>query len=248
MRSRKRRFTGHQFCPPPYRTTRLHCKHCGQINWQFTFADSLRLPRHARACPMRAHTCTLPLWCRRRLDRQRSKPKLPQIRQEWRRRYGGKSRSTCWLDGGDLVVPVSSPIRAAVPGATPRGRPSERLRAAVPASDSARPSRERLRADGAPFRRPVLALCAPFRRPDTVCVTPPARLPVVPGTVRVSPPAPGFYSIRFRAWHLVCHSAAPSLHCARHFAAPTLCASLRLSGCKFYLNIIYSILNLPKYI
>ena len=131
MRSRKRRFTGHQFCPPPYRTTRLHCKHCGQINWQFTFADSLRLPRHARACPMRAHTCTLPLWCRRRLDRQRSKPKLPQIRQEWRRRYGGKSRSTCWLDGGDLVVPVSSPIRAAVPGATPRGRPSERLRAAV---------------------------------------------------------------------------------------------------------------------
>ena len=69
-----------------------------------------------------------------------------------------------------------------------------------------------------------------------------------PGTVRVSPPAPGFYSIRFRAWHLVCHSAAPSLHCARHFAAPTLCASLRLSGCKFYLNIIYSILNLPKYI
>ena len=146
MRSRKRRFTGHQFCPPPYRTTRLHCKHCGQINWQFTFADSLRLPRHARACPMRAHTCTLPLWCRRRLDRQRSKPKLPQIRQEWRRRYGGKSRSTCWLDGGDLVVPVSSPIRAAVPGATPRGRPSERLRAAVPASNSARPSRERLRA------------------------------------------------------------------------------------------------------
>ena len=134
MRSRKRRFTGHQFCPPPYRTTRLHCKHCGQINWQFTFADSLRLPRHARACPMRAHTCTLPLWCRRRLDRQRSKPKLPQIRQEWRRRYGGKSRSTCWLDGGDLVVPVSSPS----------ARPSrERLRAAVPASDSARPSRER---------------------------------------------------------------------------------------------------------
>ena len=49
MRSRKRRFTGHQFCPPPYQTTRLHCKHCGQINWQFTFADSLRLPRHARA-------------------------------------------------------------------------------------------------------------------------------------------------------------------------------------------------------
>ena len=170
MRSRKRRFTGHQFCPPPYRTTRLHCKHCGQINWQFTFADSLRLPRHARACPMRAHTCTLPLWCRRRLDRQRSKPKLPQIRQEWRRRYGGKSRSTCWLDGGDLVVPVSSPS----------ARPSrERLRAAVPASDSARPSRERLRADGAPFRRPVLALCAPFRRPDTVRVTPPVRLPVL---------------------------------------------------------------------
>ena len=162
MRSRKRRFTGHQFCPPPYRTKmRLHCKNYGQINWQFTYADSLRLPRHARACPMRAHTCTLPLWCRRRLDRQRSKPKLPQIRQEWRRRYGGKSRSTCWLDGGDLVVPVSSPIRAA-----------------VPASDSARPSRERLRADGAPFRRPVLALCAPFRRPDTVRVTPPARLPV----------------------------------------------------------------------
>ena len=138
MRSRKRRFTGHQFCPPPYRAKmRLHCKNYGQINWQFTFADSLRLPRHARACPMRAHTCTLPLWCRRRLDRQRSKPKLPQIRQEWRRRYGGKSRSTCWLDGGDLVVPVSSPIRAAVPGATPRGRL---------ASDSARPSRERLRA------------------------------------------------------------------------------------------------------
>ena len=193
MRSRKRRFTGHQFCPPPYRTTRLHCKHCGQINWQFTFADSLRLPRHARACPMRAHTCTLPLWCRRRLDRQRSKPKLPQIRQEWRRRYGGKSRSTCWLDGGDLVVPVSSPS----------ARPSrERLRAAVPASDSARPSqratpRGRLASDSARTGR---------------------------------------------------HSAAPSLHCARHFAAPTLCASLRLSGCKFYLNIIYSILNLPKYI
>ena len=140
MRSRKRRFTGHQFCPPPYRTTRLHCKHCGQINWQFTFADSLRLPRHARACPMRAHTCTLPLWCRRRLDRQRSKPKLPQIRQELRRRYGGKPRSTCWLDGGDLVVPVSSPIRAAVP-ASDSARPSrERLRATVPASDSARPS------------------------------------------------------------------------------------------------------------
>ena len=194
MRSRKRRFTGHQFCPPPYRTKmRLHCKNYGQINWQFTYADSLRLPRHARACPMRAHTCTLPLWCRRRLDRQRSKPKLPQIRQEWRRRYGGKSRSTCWLDGGDLVVPVSSPS----------ARPSrERLRAAVPASDSARPSqratpRGRLASDSARTGR---------------------------------------------------HSAAPSLHCARHFAAPTLCASLRLSGCKFYLNIIYSILNLPKYI
>ena len=177
MRSRKRRFTGHQFCPPPYRTTRLHCKHCGQINWQFTFADFLRLPRHARACPMRAHTCTLPLWCRRRLDRQRSKPKLPQIRQEWRRRYGGKSRSTCWLDGGDLVVPVSSPS----------ARPSrERLRAAVPASDSARPSqratpRGRLASDSARTGR---------------------------------------------------HSAAPSLHCARHFAAPTLCASLRRPGCQ----------------
>jgi hypothetical protein len=155
MRSRKRRFTGHQFCPPPYRAKmRLHCKHYGQINWQFTFADSLRLPRHARACPMRAHTCTLPLWCRRRLARQRSNSKLPQLRQERRRRYGGKSRSTCWLDGGDLVVPVSSPIRAAVPGATPRGRlasdsarPSQR---ATPrgrlASNYARPSRERLRA------------------------------------------------------------------------------------------------------
>ena len=230
MRSRKRRFTGHQFCPPPYRTTRLHCKHCGQINWQFTFADSLRLPRHARACPMRAHTCTLPLWCRRRLDRQRSKPKLPQIRQEWRRRYGGKSRSTCWLDGGDLVVPVSSPIRAAVPGATPRGRPSERLRAAVPASDSARQSRERLRADGAPFRRPVLALCAPFRRPDTVRVTPPARLPVqcpapcasvrrprafiqyasAPGTLCAIPP-PRPCTVR---------AISPPRHCARHSACP----------------------------
>ena len=180
MRSRKRRFTGHQFCPPPYRTTRLHCKHCGQINWQFTFADSLRLPRHARACPMRAHTCTLPLWCRRRLDRQRSKPKLPQIRQEWRRRYGGKSRSTCWLDGGDLVVPVSSPIRAAVPGATPRGRPSEQLRAAVSratwtqrrrlASDSARTGRH----SAAPslhcarhFAAPTL--CASLRRPGCQC-------------------------------------------------------------------------------
>ena len=240
MRSRKRRFTGHQFCPPPYRTTRLHCKHCGQINWQFTFADSLRLPRHARACPMRAHTCTLPLWCRRRLDRQRSKPKLPQIRQELRRRYGGKSRSTCWLDGGDLVVPVSSPIRAAVPGATPRGRPSERLRAAV--------SRATPRGRGAipPPRPCTVRAISPPRHCARHSAGPAAS--AVPGTVRVSPPAPGFYSIRFRAWHLVCHSAAPSLHCARHFAAPTLCASLRLSGCKFYLNIIYSILNLPKYI
>ena len=152
MRSRKRRFTGHQFCPPPYRTkTHLHCKHNGQINWQFTFAVSLRLLRHARTCPMRAHTCTLPLWCRRHLARQRSKPNLPQLLQERRRRYGCKSRSTCWLDGGDLVVPVSSPIRAAVPGAavpaSDSARPSrERLRAAVPASDSARPYREQLRA------------------------------------------------------------------------------------------------------
>ena len=56
MRSRKRRFTGHQFCPPPYRTKmRLHCKHYGQINWQFTFADSLRLPRHARVCDGLSH-------------------------------------------------------------------------------------------------------------------------------------------------------------------------------------------------
>jgi len=162
MRSRKRRFTGHHFCPPQYRAkTRLHRKQYRQINWQFTFADSLRLPRHARARPMRAHTCTLPPWCRRRLARQHSSPKLPQLRQGRRRRDGGKSRSTCWLDGGDLVVPVSSPIpppsfpstclapSLPSPQATPRGRPAshsarpspEPLRAAVSASDSARPSR-----------------------------------------------------------------------------------------------------------
>ena len=56
MQSCKRRFTGHQFCPPPSRAkTGLHCKHYGQINWEFTFADSLRLPRHARSSHARAH-------------------------------------------------------------------------------------------------------------------------------------------------------------------------------------------------
>ena len=228
MRSRKRRFTGHQFCPPPYRTTRLHCKHCGQINWQFTFADSLRLPRHARACPMRAHTCTLPLWCRRRLDRQRSKPKLPQIRQEWRRRYGGKSRSTCWLDGGDLVVPVSSPIRAAVPGATPRGRPSERLRAAV--------SRATPRGRGAipPPRPCTVRAISPPRHCARHSAGPAAS--AVPGTVRVSPPAPGLYSIRFRAWHRACHSAASSVHRPCNLFALSKLSSLYLTKDYFCLS------------
>ncbi len=47
-------------------------------------------------------------------------------------------------------------------------------------------------------------------------------LPRRPSNVRLSPPP------RNRAHH----STAPSLHCARHFAAPALCASLRLPGCQ----------------
>ena len=168
MRSRKRRFTGHQFCPPPYRTKmRLHCKYYGQAATPCARLSHARAHMHAAAvvppplgpaafetkvAPTPAGAAAAVWW---------------QIQKHvlvgWRRPRGASEL----------------PIRAAVPGATPRGRPSERFRAAVPASDSARPSRERLRADGVPFRRPVLALCAPFRRPDTVRVTPPVRLPVL---------------------------------------------------------------------
>jgi hypothetical protein len=66
-----------------------------------------------------AHTCMPP---RRRQSRNRSSqhlarqhlnPKLPQLRQGWRRRREvNKCRSTFWLDGGDLVVPVSFPSLA----------------------------------------------------------------------------------------------------------------------------------------
>jgi hypothetical protein len=134
MRSLKRRFTGHQFCPPPYRAKmRLHSKHYGQINWQFTFADSLRLPRHARACPMRAHTCTLRAAAVPASNSARPSPQRATPR--------GRLAS-------DSARPSRERLRAAVSRATLRGRPSERLRAAVPGatlrgrltSDSARTS------------------------------------------------------------------------------------------------------------
>ena len=101
MRSRKGRFTGHQFCPPPYRAKmRLHCKHNGQINWQFTFANSHKLPRHASREQLRAAVSRA----------TSARPSHPR---------------------GRLASNYARPSR-------------EQLRAAVPpASDSARPSRER---------------------------------------------------------------------------------------------------------
>ena len=95
---------------------------------------------------MSAHTCTLPLWCRRRfkLAGQRSKPKLPQLRQERRRRHGQIQKLVLvgWRrPRGASELP--HPCRLASDSARPsqRATPHGRL-----ASDSARPSRERLSA------------------------------------------------------------------------------------------------------
>ncbi len=93
------RFTGLHFRPPPGSTA--PGKYAISLLWLasftdwFTFADSL--PYHARARPM--HPITWPF-------------RLRQGRR--RRRDGDKSRSTCWLNGGDLVVSVRR-----APGAEP---------------------------------------------------------------------------------------------------------------------------------
>ena len=99
--------------PPPPPTLAIREKHASITDRSIHRGKFL--PRHVRARPMRALTCTPPLWCRRRLARQHSSPMLPQLRQGRRRRDGDKSRSSCWLDGGDLVVPVSSSLLSPSP-------------------------------------------------------------------------------------------------------------------------------------
>ena len=69
----------------------------------------------ARSSHARAHMHA-PLWCRRRFARQHSSLKLPQLRQDHRGGGGGMVTNpdarAGWMpmDGGDLVVPVSSPL------------------------------------------------------------------------------------------------------------------------------------------
>jgi hypothetical protein len=111
-------------CTPPLLCCRRHRRH-SHLHWQYATTLQARLidqftldnalPCHVRARPMRAHTCTPPLWCRRRFARQHSSPKLPQLRQGHRGGGGGMvinpDGRAGWMpmDGGDLVVPVSSP-------------------------------------------------------------------------------------------------------------------------------------------
>jgi hypothetical protein len=88
------RFTGLHFCPPT--GSAAPGKYSISLLWlalftdQFTFEDSL--PRHVRARPINYIRGPLRLWQGRR-----------------RRRDGDRSRSTCWLNGGDLVVSVRAP-------------------------------------------------------------------------------------------------------------------------------------------
>ena len=79
--------------PPPPPTLAIREKHASITDRSIHRGKFL--PRHVRARPMRALTCTPPLWCRRRLARQHSSPMLPQLRQGRRRRDGDKSRSSC---------------------------------------------------------------------------------------------------------------------------------------------------------
>jgi hypothetical protein len=116
-------------CTPPL-LCRRH-RHHRHLHWQyattlqarridqFTLVNSL--PCHVRARPMRARTCTPPLWYRRRFARQHSSPKLPQLRQGHRGGGGGMVTNPdaragrMPMDGGDLVVPVSSSLPPASP-------------------------------------------------------------------------------------------------------------------------------------
>ncbi len=104
--------------PPPAVHRHLHWQYATTLQarpiGQFTMSNSL--PCHVRARPMRARTCKPPLWCCRRFVRQHSSPKLPQLRQGHRGGGGGMVTNpharAGWMpmDGGDLVVPVSSPL------------------------------------------------------------------------------------------------------------------------------------------
>jgi hypothetical protein len=116
---------------------------------------------------------------------------------------------------GDWIHPPSTPATV------PKPKVAERF-ARDPTSLSAR---RRCPADPATcalVHRPGTVRAIPQPRPCTVrAISPPRHCArhsagpaasAVPGTVRVSPPAPGLYSIRFLAWHCARHSAASSVH------------------------------------